>query len=536
MRRTPASSQQESAVSEIIGSILLISVVVIGVAVVGIAFLSHPAPEKIPALSAVISEDTSQHILSIYHDGGDPLSAENTKILVDGVSRQFSKGGLTTWSTWSMGESLSYTYSGSAPGLVQIIYSDGSSSILLVSSDFGAKPGSTTTTVTTSTTTTTPITTTTTAPVIPVVANFSGTPTSNYLPLTVQFTDLSTGPVTGWNWSFGDGNTSTLENPSYTYANAGLYTVSLTVTNASSGATNTMTKSNYITVKSFVEYVTNESVFVYGSKLYFQGNQVIGPGSTIILTGTSLTTGDFNGGALVAVTNIYIDGDVALDGGSASWGSSTVPGGIYVNGDLTFMSGGRNIYGNVYVAGNFNAKDTKIHGNVYVNGDVTLGWTPTLDPDSRIYYTGVLTVPAYYDSGILAKCIHVSSVPGFTMPSLPIPPTKSSDWYTSRGYVSSGSLASNLKIFADSYSSTSYVPTATNVTIVASNGDITLTGLGGSGVTGVLFAPKGKVTFSGAYFTGVVIARDGFYVTSGGTTVIFQNLADYYSSSNDYPF
>jgi PKD repeat protein len=352
----------------------------------------------------------------------------------------------------------------------------------------------------------------------------------------VQFTDLSTGPVTGWNWSFGDGNTSTLENPSYTYANAGLYTVSLTVTNASSGATNTMTKSNYITVKSFVEYVTNESVFVYGSKLYFQGNQVIGPGSTIILTGTSLTTGDFNGGALVAVTNIYIDGDVALDGGSASWGSSTVPGGIYVNGDLTFMSGGRNIYGNVYVAGNFNAKDPKIHGNVYVNGDVTLGWTPTLDPDSRIYYTGVLTVPAYYDSGILAKCIHVSSVPGFTMPSLPIPPTKSSDWYTSRGYVSSGSLASNLKIFADSYSSTSYVPTATNVTIVASNGDITLTGLGGSGVTGVLFAPKGKVTFSGAYFTGVVIARDGFYVTSGGTTVIFQNLADYYSSSNDYPF
>jgi len=520
------------------GSILLISVVVIGIAVVGVAVLSHPSPEKIPALSAVISEDTTKGTITVYHDGGDSLSADEMQILVDCMPQQFSMAGSSTWSTWSMGESLNYNYSGTPPGRVQIIYSNGAASTILVSSDFASNPNCNqiTVTPTATTTTTTPITTTTTSPVISVVANFSGTPTSGYLPLTVQFTDLSTGPVTGWNWSFGDGNTSTLQNPKYTYPNAGIYTVTLKVTNASSGATNTMTKTNYINVKSFVEYVTNESVFVYGSKLYFQGSQVIGPGSTIILTGTSLTTGDFNGGALVAVSNIYIDGDVALDSGSASWGSSTVPGAIYVNGDLTLLSGSRNIYGNVYVAGDFNAKDPKIHGNVYVNGDVTLGWTPTLDTDSRIYYTGTLTVPANYDSSILAKCIHEDTVPGFTMPSLPIPSVKSSDWYTSRGYVSSGPLTSGLKVFASSYSSTSSVPTATNVTIVASNGDITLTGLGSSGVTGVLFAPKGKVTFSGGYFTGVVIARDGFYVTSGGSTVIFKNLEEYYSDSSNYPF
>jgi hypothetical protein len=63
-----------------------------------------------------------------------------------------------------------------------------------------------------------------------------------------------------------------------------------------------------------------------------------------------------------------------------------------------------------------------------------------------------------------------------------------------------------------------------------------LTGLGGSGVTGVLFAPNGKVTFNGGFFEGVVIARDGFFVTSGGTQVTFRNIAEYFSDPNDYPF
>jgi gliding motility-associated-like protein len=49
------------------------------------------------------------------------------------------------------------------------------------------------------------------------------------------FTDQSTAPnssVTAWNWNFGDGQTSTLQNPSHTYAAAGSYTVTLSVTSA----------------------------------------------------------------------------------------------------------------------------------------------------------------------------------------------------------------------------------------------------------------------------------------------------------------
>lgn len=77
-------------------------------------------------------------------------------------------------------------------------------------------------------------------------AAFSGTPTSGTAPLTVQFTDASTGNVTEWSWEFGDGSPSAVQNPSHTYTSAGTYSVSLTVTGPEGN--NTVTKTNYITV------------------------------------------------------------------------------------------------------------------------------------------------------------------------------------------------------------------------------------------------------------------------------------------------
>jgi PKD repeat protein len=80
----------------------------------------------------------------------------------------------------------------------------------------------------------------------PPTADFSGSPTTGMAPLAVSFTDLSSGSPTGWAWDFGDGGSSTLQNPGHTYAAAGSYTVSLTATNAS--GTSTATKVDYITV------------------------------------------------------------------------------------------------------------------------------------------------------------------------------------------------------------------------------------------------------------------------------------------------
>jgi PKD repeat protein len=62
-------------------------------------------------------------------------------------------------------------------------------------------------------------------------AEFSASPTSGKVPLTVTFTDLSTNSPTSWAWDFGDGTTSDLQNPSHQYTVAGTYTVKLTVMN-----------------------------------------------------------------------------------------------------------------------------------------------------------------------------------------------------------------------------------------------------------------------------------------------------------------
>ena len=76
------------------------------------------------------------------------------------------------------------------------------------------------------------------------VAGFSSNVSSGTAPLTVAFSDASTNTPVSWNWSFGDGTFSTVNDPEKTYASAGNFTVNLTATNAD--GTNTITK--YITV------------------------------------------------------------------------------------------------------------------------------------------------------------------------------------------------------------------------------------------------------------------------------------------------
>ena len=77
-------------------------------------------------------------------------------------------------------------------------------------------------------------------------ANFAANPTSGTAPLTVAFTNQSTGTINTFAWNFGDGGTSALASPSHTYTTAGTFTVSLTVTGP--GGTNTRTAANLITV------------------------------------------------------------------------------------------------------------------------------------------------------------------------------------------------------------------------------------------------------------------------------------------------
>lgn len=77
------------------------------------------------------------------------------------------------------------------------------------------------------------------------VADFAGSPANGAAPLTVAFTNTSTG-ASSYGWNFGDGQTSSAANPVNTYTNAGSYTVTLTANGTES--TNTLTRTNYIGV------------------------------------------------------------------------------------------------------------------------------------------------------------------------------------------------------------------------------------------------------------------------------------------------
>jgi len=86
-------------------------------------------------------------------------------------------------------------------------------------------------------------------------ADFEANPTYGKAPLTVNFTDKSTGNPTSWEWDFDNDGTpdSTEQNPQWTYNNPGWYTVKLTISDGTS--THTCVKEKYIVVASGIYYV-----------------------------------------------------------------------------------------------------------------------------------------------------------------------------------------------------------------------------------------------------------------------------------------
>lgn len=96
------------------------------------------------------------------------------------------------------------------------------------------------------------------------VADFAANTTTICGSGSVSFTDISTGNPTTWNWDFGNGNTSTLQNPTTFYVTPGVYTVSLSVINTY--GSDVMTKTNYITVApSPAVIVTTTNVDCFGA-------------------------------------------------------------------------------------------------------------------------------------------------------------------------------------------------------------------------------------------------------------------------------
>jgi len=117
---------------------------------------------------------------------------------------------------------------------------------------------------------------------LPLVTDFSATPLTGFTPLTVAFTDQSSGGATAWSWDFGDGVTSTVQNPTHTYLEGGLYTVALTIIRA--GRTDTLTQVDLLDVQ----------VGATAPTASFTGAPASGPAPlTVVFADTS--TGDVSG-------------------------------------------------------------------------------------------------------------------------------------------------------------------------------------------------------------------------------------------------
>ncbi|GJM09548.1 MAG: hypothetical protein DHS20C11_18240 [Lysobacteraceae bacterium] len=108
------------------------------------------------------------------------------------------------------------------------------------------------------------------------------------LPAAVDFTDMTIfgSPIVGWNWDFGDGNASNLQNPSHAYSSAGLYQVSLTVTDID-GCQRTVSKPGLIQVLAGLNATMSDEVI--GAPA---GGGRAQPGSIIRYTVTVENTGD----------------------------------------------------------------------------------------------------------------------------------------------------------------------------------------------------------------------------------------------------
>jgi gliding motility-associated-like protein len=80
-------------------------------------------------------------------------------------------------------------------------------------------------------------------------ANFTSVDSMSCLGKNIVFRDTSSGSVIFWNWDFGDGTSAIdIQNPSHMYADSGYYTIKLRIEEAS-GCVDSITKTNYVTIK-----------------------------------------------------------------------------------------------------------------------------------------------------------------------------------------------------------------------------------------------------------------------------------------------
>jgi len=136
---------------------------------------------------------------------------------------------------------------------------------------------------------------------------------SGFAPLTVNFTDQSSGDIQSWNWTFGDGQTSQEQHPEHNYSEVGTYSVSLTVSDGSNFYT--LEKENYIHVRGEAGDCDTLDYPFAGNYTYYTIPAQFGQG---YVSGTNsyddlAKANQFNTGYSSFITGVFVDFAVAKD-------------------------------------------------------------------------------------------------------------------------------------------------------------------------------------------------------------------------------
>ncbi|MCF7920879.1 MAG: PKD domain-containing protein [Candidatus Cloacimonetes bacterium] len=108
-----------------------------------------------------------------------------------------------------------------------------------------------------------------------IIADFTALDVNGFTPFTAQFSDLSSGSITSWEWDFqNDGIIDSYEqNPAWLYSEEGIYSVSLTVSDETGRTTETILKENYIEIYPPLDYGDvddNDAVEAFDAALVLQ--------------------------------------------------------------------------------------------------------------------------------------------------------------------------------------------------------------------------------------------------------------------------
>lgn len=287
----------------------------------------------------------------------------------------------------------------------------------------------------------------------------------------------------------------------------------------------TFTGNNQVTVhRIFIDKTGNQVYLNSSTKLgktgltdivHIKGDVNLNNGAAELNAKTVIIEGKttFGSSAKINAENVYLLGDVEIDG-NARINADT----IFIDGNVTFKS-----------------SDQMIGNKIHISKNVTFNNYKSLIQAEEVFIGGTISYRQQGNIRGTLKPYQAIEVPKTDMDlNMAHPVFKRDSWYINNGYASGGALSNGKKIFATSHYKDHLSENVKNV-VVVSKGDITITSNWNS-VSGVLFAPNGKVTYEGPVFEGVVIARDGFFVTNGGSEVRYKNVENFFRDESEFPF